>query len=322
MGGYPSLTFATLLSHFTRTELEQLISLLQGYLSVEHKEDGTHSAITADSVTVTGDVTSEGDGTFDGNVTADADGDPAVLGTLGAGLGTGVDLTNGASSRWSIVALTAAVTRVLQIADLLSLSHTYVAQFGSYASGTGAINYSLVPESTTGVTLGENSSGKRLDQVHTKTLTASTSVTTPNVAFPAAQSASADANTLDDYEEGTWTPALSINTSTAGITYSSQLGYYTKKGDEVTLYADVTLTSKGASVGAATIDGLPFTAGSPIPVGCFQSVANMTGLVAPHITIVTTTLFLLDTVASVSAQLADTNFQNTSHFRLTVTYKV
>src|SRR4051812_8194933 len=118
--GYPSLTFPTQLSHFTRTELEQLISLLQGYLSVEHTEDGTHRAITADSVTVTGDVTVDGDGTFDGNVTADSDGDPAVLGTLGAGLGTGLDLTNGTFSRWAITALDGTnPVRRLQFRDVL-----------------------------------------------------------------------------------------------------------------------------------------------------------------------------------------------------------
>jgi hypothetical protein len=174
---YPNETwianFSDALTWVTQ-ELRAYYAQMTGYLGVEHKEDGTHSAITADSITVTGDVTVDGDGTFDGNVTADADGDPAVLGTLGAGLGTGLDLTNGASSRWSIVALTAAVTRVLQIADLLNLSQTYVAQFGLYGSGTGSINYSLVPEATTGVTLGEDASGKRLDQVHAKKVTAST----------------------------------------------------------------------------------------------------------------------------------------------------
>jgi hypothetical protein len=41
--------------------------------------------------------------------------------------------------------------------------------------------------------------------------------------FPAVQVASADANTLDDYEEGTWTPSVG-----GDATYTSQLGIYIK----------------------------------------------------------------------------------------------
>jgi hypothetical protein len=48
------------------------------------------------------------------------------------------------------------------------------------------------------------------------------------ITFPAAISASSDANTLDDYEEGTWTPALTNLTINSGTpTYS---GAYTKIG--------------------------------------------------------------------------------------------
>lgn len=51
------------------------------------------------------------------------------------------------------------------------------------------------------------------------------------IAFPASQNASADANTLDDYEEGAWTPALSCNTvGNLSVTYTTQLGVYTKIG--------------------------------------------------------------------------------------------
>jgi hypothetical protein len=51
-------------------EFEQLYSLLVGYLSVEHKDDGTHSNITADSLTVAGDVTVSGSVTTSGNAFA------------------------------------------------------------------------------------------------------------------------------------------------------------------------------------------------------------------------------------------------------------
>jgi hypothetical protein len=67
---FPSLTFANLLENATRAELEQLVSLFVGYLSAQHKEDGSHSDITADSVTVAGDVTATGSGVFGDEVIA------------------------------------------------------------------------------------------------------------------------------------------------------------------------------------------------------------------------------------------------------------
>jgi hypothetical protein len=50
------------------------------------------------------------------------------------------------------------------------------------------------------------------------------------VTFPATQVPSADANTLDDYEEGTWT-ATAVN---GNLTLTSNVGRYTKIGNTVT----------------------------------------------------------------------------------------
>jgi hypothetical protein len=85
--------------------------------------------------------------------------------------------------------------------------------------------------------------------------------TTPSsgmgIAFPSTQSASSDANTLDDYEEGTWTPT---DGSGAGLTFTSIQAYYTKVGRMVTLNASFTFpsTASSASVG---ISGIPFSYG-------------------------------------------------------------
>ena len=54
------------------------------------------------------------------------------------------------------------------------------------------------------------------------------------ITFPATQSASSNANTLDDYEEGTWTPTAVGGTSAGTTTYvGSPLGFYTKVGNLV-----------------------------------------------------------------------------------------
>jgi hypothetical protein len=108
---------------------------------------------------------------------------------------------------------------------------------------------------------------------NTITLPASTgtvvlSGTTPSlngIAFPATQSASADANTLDDYEEGTWSPVLA-DSDTGGNTFtmSVQNGFYTKIGNIVTAYFRATWSSKGSASSGSTIflRGFPFAAKS------------------------------------------------------------
>ena len=78
------------------------------------------------------------------------------------------------------------------------------------------------------------------------------------VSFPATQSASSDANTLDDYEEGTWTPTFT-GTSTAGSgSYTFQSGSYTKVGRLVTIYGAMQFNS-GTGTGNLQISGLPFS---------------------------------------------------------------
>lgn len=80
------------------------------------------------------------------------------------------------------------------------------------------------------------------------------------ISFPATQSASTDANTLDDYEEGTWTP---VATSQAGsITAYTSSGTYTKIGRFVYLSGIITITTGGTATGVIFIAGYPFANGS------------------------------------------------------------
>jgi hypothetical protein len=75
------------------------------------------------------------------------------------------------------------------------------------------------------------------------------------IKFPATQNASADANTLDDYEEGTWTP---IDTSGASLSFTSNSGRYTKIGNRVLASGTYTYPSTAnATVNKA--GGLPFS---------------------------------------------------------------
>jgi hypothetical protein len=72
------------------------------------------------------------------------------------------------------------------------------------------------------------------------------------ITFPATQSASSDANTLDDYEEGTFTPSIG-----GTATYSPANGTYTKIGKLVTFQMTLYVVTVGTG-NQGTISGLPF----------------------------------------------------------------
>lgn len=81
------------------------------------------------------------------------------------------------------------------------------------------------------------------------------------IAFPATQVAVADANTLDDYEEGTTTPTLSFATAgNSSFSYVTQICHYTKIGNHVLCAWQFTFTPTiGTGSGNFQI-ALPFTA--------------------------------------------------------------
>jgi hypothetical protein len=86
------------------------------------------------------------------------------------------------------------------------------------------------------------------------------------ITFPATQVACSDANTLDDYEEGTWPPVLTCGTpgDLAVGTGGSRVGHYTKIGRQVIvsfIFGCDTFTRSTAS-GAMVISGLPFPVGA------------------------------------------------------------
>ena len=90
--------------------------------------------------------------------------------------------------------------------------------------------------------------------------------TTPSlngITFPATQVASADANTLDDYEEGTFSPSFSGSGGSAGAAAIAAVsGRYTKTGRIVTVNLEFYITNKGSWTGDFRITNLPFTLGN------------------------------------------------------------
>ena len=76
------------------------------------------------------------------------------------------------------------------------------------------------------------------------------------IKFPATQNASANANTLDDYEEGTFTAAISSNSGT--ISTNAATGYYTKIGNQVSVRGYLNVSGVSSPSGTVSITGLPF----------------------------------------------------------------
>jgi hypothetical protein len=160
--------------------------------------------------------------------------------------------------------------------------------------------------------------------IETAVITGPFDVLGGQVKFPAVQNPSANANTLDDYEEGVWTPVVQFGGAAVGITYSTQTGAYIKIGKLVTVFFSIALTSKGSSVGTATFTGLPFAAGATHYGGLFGATYTnmsglgdgMTGSVNPGGTSISPSFG----AATGSAALADTNFSNTTLFIASATY--
>jgi len=78
------------------------------------------------------------------------------------------------------------------------------------------------------------------------------------ITFPATQSASSNANTLDDYEESTWVPTITAQTGSITST-SLTSANYTKIGRLVTAAVSFNITNAGTGSGSCLVT-LPFTA--------------------------------------------------------------
>jgi len=120
------------------------------------------------------------------------------------------------------------------------------------------------------------------------------------IAFPATQSASSNANTLDDYEEGTWTPTLGGSSSDPTATYNTQTGYYTKIGRQVTIYYYLYPATYSGGSGTLYIKGVPFTNGAANVVGSVYTSAVNWSTKTMALSYMPTTATFVRTICTVS----------------------
>jgi hypothetical protein len=141
--------------------------------------------------------------------------------------------------------------------------------------------------------------------------------------FPATANPSSDANTLDDYEEGTWTPTLTFGNLAVGMTYANRSGTYCKVGRQVSLVGTFALSAKGSSTGTARLGGLPFTSmaqdGGSFIAGYTANLSTITGAVMGALGASATTANLTNGNGNPS-NLSDTNFANNSQINFAGTY--
>ncbi len=155
------------------------------------------------------------------------------------------------------------------------------------------------------------------------TLTALT-LTNGQIVFPSTQVPSANANTLDDYEEGTWTPNLAFDGDITGITYNADYheGTYTKIGNIFRFVANIVLTSKHDHTGTVTILGLPFAVPDADKYGIVISFAPTNAIAygsypGGRISNNSAVLVLFKPNATgVGANLTDADFSNNSSFMI------
>jgi len=155
-----------------------------------------------------------------------------------------------------------------------------------------------------------------------------TSATGTGIAFPATQSASTDANTLDDYEEGTWTPNLTGDGGGSGQTYTAQTGTYTKVGRVVTVGFYINLSAKGTITGNVIISNLPFSvlnSGAIVYGGALALWLNLAvnhNVIGIYCNTNTTNIYFWGSTGTASSApvLTTTDIANTTRFWGSATY--
>ena len=163
------------------------------------------------------------------------------IGNQGSGIFTDINLTG-----WSGSGSNYFTSKIRQDGSTGAL--TFYTQSTISSDGTG----------TTTERMRIDSSGRLLVGTTTANTSGAKLQTVDGITFPATQVASADPNTLDDYEEGTWTPAIAGTTLAGAGTYSVQVGRYTKIGNTVTAHFNLTWSAH-TGTGNMLISGLPFT---------------------------------------------------------------
>jgi hypothetical protein len=199
--------------------------------------------------------------TWGTKVNADLDSVDAVF--AAAGTGTSVGLNVGSGKTLSVagtLSVTGSAT-VIEFADG-SAAAPSITNDGDTNTGIFFPAADTIAFSENGVEAARiDSSGNLLVGVTSTNANGGVLQLKSGITFPATQVSATDANTLDDYEEGTFTPTIVGSTSAGAGTYSSQVGTYTRVG-RVVSFRLLIAWSAHTGTGSMLAGGLPFASSS------------------------------------------------------------
>jgi len=222
----------------------------------------------------------------------------STVNVLPAGLAVGAFSSTGLAVTGAISASGAAGTSFIDMAGAGNAAPPAGVYYGLFPQATFGLG--LVSRTDAGIALWAGATPVQRATISSTGLAvtgaiSATEIISANkgITFPATQVASADANTLDDYEEGTWTPSIG-----GDATYSGQNGRYTKIGNLVTVQFVIEISTKGT--GSATLlSGLPFAANiGTVQTGCvsyFNGIAVSVYFLAFYIENAATTCLFVST---------------------------
>ena len=141
---------------------------------------------------------------------------------------------------------------------------------------------------------------------------------TGNIKFPITQGPSLDPNTLDDYEEGTFSPALMVGGFSTGIAHAVKVGRYIKIGRLVNIQLTIAITSKGTGTGGVTISGLPFPAITSLAEAAVCIGQSNLGAITGYIPSNTSKITLVNTSGTAITHI---NLSDSSSIKISATYE-
>jgi hypothetical protein len=204
----------------------------------------------------------------------------------------------------------------LKIASTASPSNWMLGDITSYVTGTGALVINITSILGSGTvaawTVSQSAPGGAAIGANAD-ITSLSAITA--IKFPAAQVASANANTLDDYEEGTYTPVLSFEVGAATVTYTANLGHYTKIGNLVTVQARIDLATWAVGTASGQLRvSLPTAVGNVGNVAFFVGVVYAGGFAdsQPMISLATNNAAYCILYSTATATTTNTGFVSTS----------
>lgn len=216
---------------------------------------------------------------------------------------------------------------------------------GSHVIVNGSLSSGSASTISVGVSLSISTSD--IDSSNTNAITGAGSITYGNLTFTSTSSLintttkvgrnidtggisfDAGVNTLSNYEAGSFTPTVTASGTPPTVTYSVQIGRYTRVGNRCFIQGTVTLASASGGTGTVRIGGLPFTSEATTNNNSYLTlnVANITygalvtyynGMVNSAVNFIT----LSGNTPAAVVNLATTGLSSTSSFGFSGHYQI